>query len=68
MVKKDFSLFALEKILKKAGAERISPSATEELRATLLEITDKIAKDAISLAAHAGRTTIKKEDIKLAVR
>ncbi|MDI6806786.1 MAG: NFYB/HAP3 family transcription factor subunit [Candidatus Aenigmarchaeota archaeon] len=68
MVKKDFPLFTLERILKKAGAERISLSAAEELRTLLLEITDKIAKDAIALATHAKRTTVKKEDIKLAIR
>jgi histone H3/H4 len=68
MVKKDFPLFTLEKILKRAGAERISPSAAEELRLTLLEIVEKIAKSAIALASHAKRTTVKKEDVELAVR
>jgi histone H3/H4 len=68
MVKKDFPLFTLEKILKKAGAERISPLAAEELRLALLEIVEKVARNAITLASHAKRTTIKKEDIELAVR
>lgn len=68
MVKKDFPLFTLERILKKAGAERISLSAAEELRITLIGIVEKIAKDAIAFATHAKRTTIKKEDIELACR
>jgi histone H3/H4 len=68
MVKKDFPIFTLEKLLKRAGAERISPSAAEELRLALLEIVEKIAKRAIALASHAKRTTIKKEDIELAAR
>ncbi|MEM5805483.1 MAG: NFYB/HAP3 family transcription factor subunit [Candidatus Aenigmatarchaeota archaeon] len=65
---KDFPLLPLEKILKKAGAERISKSALEELKITLLEIADKIALDAVAASRHAKRVTIKKEDILLVTR
>ena len=65
---KEFPLYPMEKILKKAGAERISKSAAEELRIALLEIAEKIALDAIAACRHAKRITIKREDIALANR
>jgi len=65
---KDFPLAPLEKILKKAGAERISQEALIELKSALIDITNKIALDAINFAHHAKRVTIKREDIKLAAR
>lgn len=65
---KAFPLFPLEQIARKAGAERVSHDALIALRDTLLEISDKIASDAVAIARHAGRVTVKGEDIKLAVR
>lgn len=65
---KDFPLFSLEKLLRKAGAERVSASAVKELKNALLEISEKIAKDAIEMAHHAKRVTVKAEDVKLASR
>jgi histone H3/H4 len=63
---KDFPLLAMEKIIKKAGAERVSASAAKELRIVASEIAEKIAKDAVEMAHHAKRVTVKKEDIILA--
>lgn len=65
---KDFPLFAIERLLKKAGAERVSKSAAEELKLTLIEISEKIGKEAVAMASHAKRVTVKREDIKLAAR
>lgn len=65
---KDFPLAPLEKIAHKAGAERVSVSAVAELRDVLMETADKLAKDAVVAANHAGRVTVTKEDIKLASR
>lgn len=65
---KPFPLSPLDRIARKAGAERISSAALKALRDALLEISDKIAVEAVSAAKHAGRVTIKKEDIKLAAR
>lgn len=65
---KDFPLSPLEKIARKAGAERVSSSALKELKLTLLEISDKIAQEAIAVSHHAKRVTIKREDIVLAAR
>ena len=69
---KDFPLFPLEKILKKAGrevgADRVSKTAVLELKRILLERADEIASRAVMLAKHAKRVTVKAEDIKMAVR
>jgi len=65
---KDFPLLPLEKLARKAGAERVSVSALKELKLTLLELSNKIAIDAVAAAHHARRVTIKREDISIAVR
>ncbi len=69
---KDFPLNPLEKIAKEVGkdvgADRVSSSAVKELKNILLEISGEIAKDAIEMTHHAGRVTVKKEDIVLAAR
>jgi|FaiFalDrversion3_1042247.scaffolds.fasta_scaffold00553_3 histone H3/H4 len=65
---KEFSLFSLEKLAKMAGVERVSESATKELRAAILEVAEKLAIQAVAMCHHANRVTVKKEDIDLAVR
>jgi DNA-binding protein len=66
MSKKVLPLAAMEKILKQAGAERVSDKAKVALKDLVEEMTEKIAVSAIRLASHAGRKTIKENDIKLA--
>lgn len=69
---KDFPLFPLEKILKKAGkemgADRVSESAVVELKNVMLEMAEKIALDACAAARHAKRVTVRREDVQIAVR
>jgi len=65
---KDFPLLPLEKLSREAGAERVSQSALKELKLTLLELSNKVAIDAVAASHHAKRVTIKREDIAIAVR
>ena len=65
---KDFPLSPLEKVARNAGAERISSSALKEMRVVLLELSDRIAADAVAACHHAKRVTVKREDIQMAVR
>ncbi len=57
-----------EKILKDAGAKRVSKPAAKEFALLVEEISDRIAADATKFAKHAGRKTILAEDVKLAKR
>ncbi len=61
-------LAAMEKLLKKIGAKRVSDSGKIALREFLEELTEKIGTKALKFAEHAGRKTIKSGDIKLAVK
>jgi histone H3/H4 len=65
---KDFPLSPLEKVARKAGVERISAGALREMRVALLEMSDKIAIEAVVACHHAKRVTVKREDIKMAAR
>jgi len=58
----------VERIIRKAGAERVSEDAVEELRIAVQEAGDEIAQDAINLAEHANRNTVKKEDVEMATQ
>ena len=54
------------RILKKSGAERVSDESAIELRRVVEEIAEAIAKNAVDMSSHAGRKTVKAEDVKLA--
>ncbi len=64
----ELSIAAMERILKKAGAERVSKRAAEYLAEILEDIAMDIARQSIALAHHAGRKTVRVEDIKLATQ
>lgn len=56
-----------ERILRRAGAERVSRAAAGELAVYIENLGLKVAERAVDLATHAGRITVKEEDILLAL-
>jgi len=61
-------LAAMEKVLKQSGAERVSDKAKVALKNVVEDRAETIALKAIKLAAHAGRKTVKADDIRLAAK
>jgi histone H3/H4 len=56
------------RLIKNAGAERVSEDAGQEMVRLLEQKGMQIAKKAVSLAKHAGRKTVTREDIQEAVK
>ncbi len=61
-------LAALETLMKEAGIERVSESAKVTLKKILEEKAKTLVKRAADFAQHAGRKTLKGEDIELAAK
>ena len=61
----ELGLSAMNRILKKAGAERVTQESANELRRIVEDIANELAKNSIEMAKHAGRSTIRAEDVKL---
>jgi len=59
---------SVDKLIRKAGAERVSEDASKALARILEEEAIDVAREAVALAEHAGRKTVKKEDVELAVK
>jgi len=64
----ELGLAGMYRIIKKSGGERVSEEAADQLRRILEEIAIKISDQAVDLSIHAGRKTIKAEDIQLAAK
>lgn len=64
--KRTLPLAAMEKLLKQAGAERVSDSGKTALKEVLEDIAMEIGAEAWKYAQHAGRKTVKASDVKLA--
>lgn len=60
------SRLTAKKILKDAGASRVSDEAATELAELLNSFAYSVAKKAVKLAGHASRKTVKKADVQLA--
>jgi len=64
----DLPIAPVDRLIRKAGAPRVSEQAAEYMAEILEEYTLKVAGVAKKLAAHAGRKTVVEEDIKLALQ
>lgn len=56
----------VERLIRKAGGERVSDDAAVKLAAVLEKIGLEISEHATKLSHHAGRKTVVLEDIELA--
>jgi histone H3/H4 len=62
----ELSHSAVERIIKKAGADRISADATETLAVLMEEYGVFLAREAKKMSDHAGRKTLRGSDIQMA--
>jgi histone H3/H4 len=62
----ELSLSAVERIIKKGGAVRISADATETLAVLMEEYGVFLSKEAKKMSDHAGRKTLRGSDIQMA--
>ena len=56
------------RIIKNAGAIRVSEDSKEALGKVLEEYGEEISRKALLLAKHAGRVTVNELDIEMAVK
>ncbi|MHA2296285.1 MAG: histone [Candidatus Hodarchaeales archaeon] len=66
MASGNFASARIEKLMRNAGAERVSQDAINKLNEVLTEKGLEIAKAAVEFARHGGRKTVKGDDVKLA--
>ena len=68
MIKKmaGFARARVEKVIRNAGAFRVSADAIDRLNEILTDYATNVAKYAVDIARHSGRKTVKESDIKLA--
>lgn len=64
----ELPLAPTKRILTNAGATRVSADAADLFANVLEEYGMEVAKQATKLAHHAGRKTVKADDIKLAMK
>lgn len=64
----ELSSAPIHRIIKKAGASRVSEDAAERLREILERVGEEISKKALEFSQYAGRRTIKREDIDMAAK
>ncbi|MFX0015376.1 MAG: histone [Promethearchaeota archaeon] len=65
--KATFAGARVEKLIRDAGAFRVSSDAIASLNQVITDRGMEIAKYAVEIAGHSGRKTIKESDIRLAV-
>ena len=66
MAKPILPLAPIDRLVRNAGAGRVSAEASNALRNILETVATKISKVAVDFARHAKRKTVVEDDIKLA--
>jgi histone H3/H4 len=66
--RKELPLAPLERILRKAGAKRVSKEAVKQFSMIISDYIFDLSAEAATLAQHAGRKTITDEDVRMARR
>jgi len=66
MAKPVLPLAPIDRLVRKAGAGRVSAEAAEALRDILQDMGVSLGKAAVEFARHANRKTVVEDDIKLA--
>ncbi|MFX0092521.1 MAG: histone, partial [Candidatus Hodarchaeota archaeon] len=61
-----FANARVEKLIRNAGAQRVSAEAIEAMNEILTKFGKDMAKYAVEIARHSGRKTVKESDVKLA--
>ena len=62
----ELSRSAVERIIKKAGATRVSADATDTLAEIMEEYGVFLSREAKKMSEHAGRKTLRGSDIRMA--
>ncbi|MFX0211083.1 MAG: histone family protein [Candidatus Hodarchaeota archaeon] len=66
MAKAELPLAPIDRLVRKAGAGRVSAEAATALRDILQGVAVEIGKVAVEFAKHAKRKTVVEDDVKLA--
>jgi len=66
MAKAELPLAPIDRLVRKAGAGRVSAEASGALRDILEDVAIKVGKVAVEFARHAKRKTVVEDDVKLA--
>lgn len=66
MAKKELPYAPLERILRKAGAKRVSKTAVKEFANVIADYSHDLSAEAAAFAKHAGRKTILTSDVRMA--
>jgi len=61
-----FANARVEKLIRNAGAQRVSAEAIESMNEIVTAYGKNLAKYAVEIARHSGRKTVKESDIRLA--